>query len=105
VSIKAYAEHDWMRDSVRVLVGETNSEGVVTRVMTWFGQVETVEPGTASDPDAGLLLREDIARAVYEALAEHFGHNGHDTRALRKDYDAERGRVDKLIGHLIGGSR
>lgn len=48
----------------------------------------------------GLQLDEDEARAVYEALAEYFGGTGHDTRALRRDYDAERARVDKLIGHL-----
>ena len=42
---------------------------------------------------------------IYEALADYFGHSGHDTRALRKDYDAERARVDKLINNLIGGTR
>ena len=46
----------------------------------------------------------DNARAIYEALADYFGHAGHDIRALRKDYDAERARVDKLIHHAIGGA-
>lgn len=52
-----------------------------------------------------LHLDEDDARALYEALAGYFGHSGHDTRALRQDYDAERGRVDRLIAHLIGGAK
>lgn len=47
-----------------------------------------------------LHIRVEDARAIYEALADFFGHSGHDTRALRKDYDAERGRVDKLLAHL-----
>lgn len=44
-----------------------------------------------------LRLEEEDARAIYEALADYFGGSGHDTRALRKDYDAERARVDRLI--------
>lgn len=43
-----------------------------------------------------LQMSEDAARALYEALAERFGGTSHDTRALRRDYDAERARVDKL---------
>ena len=53
-----------------------------------------------SDSDAWLTLDEDDARAIYEALADWFGHSGHDTRTLRKDYEAERKRVDKFIEHL-----
>lgn len=54
------------------------------------------EPGDAD----WLRLQDEDARALYEALADYFGHAGHDTRALRKDYDAERGRVDGLIAYL-----
>lgn len=36
---------------------------------------------------------------LLDALARHFGGTG-DSRQLRKDYDAERGRVDKLIATL-----
>ena len=57
-----------------------------------------VEP---SDED-WLQLDDDYARAyVRGAGGTDFGHAGHDTRALRRDYDAERARVDKLIGHLV----
>jgi len=59
--------------------------------------------GAATEPSETdwLTLSDDDARALYEALADHFGHSGHDTRSLRKDYDAERKRVDDLIRHLI----
>lgn len=56
-------------------------------------------------PDDTLFLPEDEARALYEALAEYFGGTVVDARALRKDYDAERLRVDGMIRALIDGPR
>lgn len=44
---------------------------------------------------------EEILRALYEALAQHFGGTGHDTRALRSDYEHEKRRVDRMIDHLL----
>jgi hypothetical protein len=46
-----------------------------------------------------LRLREDLARALLTALLKHFD-GGEDTRNLRRDYDAERKRVDTFIAHL-----
>jgi hypothetical protein len=46
-----------------------------------------------------LVLEEDEARALLDALTRYY-HGAEDTRALRKDYDAERARVDKLTGTL-----
>jgi hypothetical protein len=45
------------------------------------------------------LLPSAVGRALLEALARHFGGTG-DVRQLRKDHDAERARVDKLLGVL-----
>jgi hypothetical protein len=49
--------------------------------------------------DATLKLEDDAARALLDGLMRHY-HGAEDTRALRKDYDAERGRVDKLTATL-----
>lgn len=71
------------------------------------GSVRTRLPEGGASPEIPegytdrLRLREDEARALYEALADYFGHAGHDTRSLRKDYDAERKRVDKFIDSLL----
>jgi hypothetical protein len=46
-----------------------------------------------------LRIPTDAARALYDALAQHFGGTS-NSKQLRADYDAERGRVDKLIGTL-----
>lgn len=48
-----------------------------------------------------LVLSVDDARAIYEALGEHFGHAGASAAALRKDYDAERRRVDTLTAAVL----
>ena len=56
------------------------------------------------DPNIGgqmptLQLPEDAARALLDALAAHFGGVS-EVQTLRKDYMAERARVDKLIDHM-----
>lgn len=108
MSSKAIAEKDWPRDLVRIAVRRDHS-GDVSEALVWGDTSVRVlsqnERAASPADDMWLDIREDDARAIYEALADHFGHNGHDTRALRRDYDAERGRVDKLIAHLTGGPR
>lgn len=100
---KAYAQTDLEMGGVRVAVIR---EGNSSRMALHFGRIE-VRPLTEQDAmttpldDTWLRLPEDDARAIYEALADHFGHAGHDIRALRRDHDAERRRVDKLIDALI----
>ncbi|MEW2383360.1 hypothetical protein AB0873_14895 [Micromonospora sp. NPDC047707] len=49
-----------------------------------------------------LRLPEPMARALLDALAKHFGGTS-DVLTLRKDYMAERARVDAFIAHLTGG--
>lgn len=109
MTTKAHAKFDPMRMGISLAVVRENPNGSV--VALWEDNPPRVAtlPGERVEPTPGysewLSLQEDEARAIYEALADYFGHAGHDTRALRKDYDAERGRVDKLIAHLTGGIR
>lgn len=97
------AEYDPARHGVRIALGETIDE-TRSRILRWTGHAENIErdPGTTLPDDAFLALDDEVARALHEALADYYGGTGHDTRALRADYDAERKRVDKLIEHLIG---
>lgn len=60
-----------------------------------FPRWEPIEPGDAVEPSFSLAL--DEAQALLAALHSHF-QGVDDQRALRADYDAERGRVDKLLG-------
>lgn len=103
---KAIVKDDWERDGIKVAI--LRDHGSVRELLTWtVGEIRVLDHESAERPEddfeSFLHIQEDDARALYEALADHFGHAGHDIRALRKDYDAERGRVDKFIAHLTGG--
>lgn len=52
------------------------------------------EPAVYHPP--ALRLPEDVARALLDALAAYFGGTS-EVQTLRKDYLAERARVDRLI--------
>jgi hypothetical protein len=50
--------------------------------------------------EPSLRLPDDVARAVMDELIRYY-HGSSDTLALRRDYDHERGRADKMIDALI----
>lgn len=54
----------------------------------------------AANTEPTLRLDDQMARALLDALTRHY-QGAEDTRALRRDYDAERARVDKLIDAAI----
>ena len=60
-------------------------------------RLEPVPVNAAVEPT--MILPDFMARALLDALTAHY-HGAEDTRALRRDYDAERARVDKLTGAL-----
>ena len=51
-----------------------------------------------------LQIGDSEARALLEALTRHYG-GADDTRALRRDYDDERKRVDALTTALVDVTR
>lgn len=59
------------------------------------GRWDPIEPGGMITPT--LRLGQEEAHALRIALNNHF-QGVDDDRALRADYTAERGRVDRLIG-------
>jgi hypothetical protein len=96
-------EERWQAGGVALHVGyEANG----TRTLlgkggdTWHTYDPTA-PVRLDDPyEPALILRESMAREVLRALTVHYG-GADDLRALRKDYEAERARVDKLIAAAI----
>lgn len=106
MTARAHAKFNPMHMGVSLAIAQEG--GTVQHVRMWETSPPyvTVDDGSAEvTPPVGysdwLQMSEDEARAIYEALADYFGHSGHDTRSLRKDYDAERARVDKLIDNLL----
>jgi hypothetical protein len=101
--IRAYVQENYTGFSVAVSVVMHPQEGsyetrprilrLGTRDRTQ-GWEEIPDPNGAIEPT--FTLGPDEARAVLDALTVHY-HGAEDTRALRRDYDHERGRVDGLI--------
>jgi hypothetical protein len=88
VSIVRHSDDDRVRQVMHfVRHGDGESGEVWTR---W----DDYEPGTAVPPT--FTLGHDEANALLAALHNHY-QGVDDQRKLRQDYDAERGRVDKLI--------
>lgn len=98
---KALVRAELERDGVSIAV-RNGRGGVIDFERTKALYPDEEKPQGADLPAKPLYLREDEARAVYEALGRYFGGDATSNQRLRQDYDAERGRVDKLIGHLIG---
>lgn len=62
---------------------------------------ERIDRDTTTTTQApSLRMDDDMARALLDALAAHYGGTS-DVQTLRKDYLAERARVDKLIDRLV----
>ena len=96
---KARIEYDLVCDGPKIAI--LRERGSRREVIQWGALsvkvIEEADHATVAPDESWLYLPEDDARALYEALTDYFGHGGHDTRALRKDYDAERARVDRLL--------
>jgi hypothetical protein len=92
-------QRDMLRRYVDIYLGEDNGNGGITAYLpNNTRKVVTEYDSTPIEPT--LSLHEASARALLQALLRHFD-GGEDTRSLRKDYDAERSRVDKLTDALI----
>lgn len=101
MSARAVVQDDWMRNGIKVAVVLRSSDHDHD-VIHWGAEVrrEPNTPAAEQDDSAWLRLDEDAGRALYEALARHYGGISVDAASLRKDYDAERKRVDTFISHL-----
>jgi hypothetical protein len=102
MTARAYVRPDILGRGANIVISPAED-----RVLVWHPLEirETSDQYREAARDEELFLPDDSARALYEALADFYGHAGHDIRSLRKDYDAERRRVDQFIGHLIKDGR
>jgi hypothetical protein len=99
LTAKALVRPDLERDGVTIAV-RTERGGILNFADVDIEWIESENPATQSEARP-LHLSEDSARAVYEALGRYFGGDVVNAVALRKDYDAERSRVDKMINNLM----
>jgi hypothetical protein len=109
VTIRGYIGNDWMGMSVNItLVLEDSAFGdrrIIRFIPPEEGRPSYWGRGYDPVPDGGesvpptLRLSMEEALAVEQALAEVRQGNS-EYRALRADYDAERKRVDSMIGTI-----
>lgn len=89
---------DPLRRYVGIHLGQLLPDNGLEVVSFGEGTVKRVPENESAGP-AGLKLRVDQGLALMQALNAYYG-GIEDARSLRKDYDAERARVDKLLAHL-----
>lgn len=95
---QAKVAEDWQNFGVRIM-WMRDLPGV--REVSDGKTVWTVtDNATAVAEDRTLHLNEDMARSLLAALLKHY-NGADDARMLRKDYDAERARVDKLTDAVM----
>ncbi|PZG12952.1 hypothetical protein C1I95_24735 [Micromonospora craterilacus] len=97
MTVRAVVTRDIL--GVAVQIGRQTSGG--TLMLRFTEDTAHLAEGRAW-PEPSLRMDEDVARALYDALAEHFGHAA-GGRQQRADFEHERGRVDRLIG-MVGGA-
>jgi hypothetical protein len=99
MTVKAHIEGNIMLQGIDVVL--YREEGDYTYV--WKPGGDTVHTYDRNNPvqpdDEPMRLRDDEARALLTALLRHY-EGGEDARSLRRDYDAERRRVDAFIDYL-----
>lgn len=102
MTLRAHIRDDWTYAGISIVFART-AEGQPTLV--WApGQpgAGEITDGRTEPTIEPLRLYDDEGRVLLAALLRHY-EGSDDTRALRKDYDAERARVDRLIGALLPG--
>jgi hypothetical protein len=104
--IRAYVSENVASFNVTVaLVNHPGEDGLTPPMLMRLGEHghsagwEVIEPGAVMRPT--LTLTDHEARAVLDGLIRHF-RGAEDARALRRDYDDERKRVDGLLATVSG---
>jgi hypothetical protein len=102
MTARARVDDDIMRDGVAIWLADGHpGQRLLAEAVDIRWQTVPAE-AVAVSPEPTLRLPDAVARALLDALTAHFG-GAPELQTLRKDYVAERARVDKMIDHLIGG--
>ncbi|MEU3452145.1 hypothetical protein ABZ671_00680 [Micromonospora sp. NPDC006766] len=83
-------------DGIAIQIGRRMGEGH-TQQLRFEQTADEVRPAGTDMPQASMKLTDDLAMALLDALADHYG-NTTGGRQQRADYEHERARVDRLIG-------
>lgn len=96
--LRAWIGDDLLRGGIRVVFAFQS--GHSRSVWAPGGPRMFVSTDDATEPDVEpCRMTDEEGRALLTALNRYY-EGGEDTRSLRRDYDAERKRVDTFIAHL-----
>lgn len=98
---RAYVSDDFARNGVSIFLAHDRGNGraLANPVELAWSEAAASEAAAGWVHDPTLRLPDDVARALLDALVAHYGGTS-EVQTLRKDYLAERARVDKMIDHL-----
>lgn len=95
--IRAHIIERFWQDEVDVFIADKQDGRVrYLRKDGWTRWIVGDEAIADGDITPAVTLPYDSGRALLQALVEHY-QGAEDTRALRRDYDAERKRVDHHV--------
>lgn len=92
------AHRGYARHALHVIIGRTIQDQRWESIVALSDNPEFRIVDALEEPP-GLFIPTEAARALYDALGQHYGGTS-DMRQLRADYNAERARVDKVLGVL-----
>lgn len=96
-------EPDIRVDGIALQIGRKAGDLGIEQLL--YGQPEReLHQPAVTWPRPSLTLPDDLGRALLDELAAYYGGVA-GGRQQRADYEHERARVDRLIGHLIGGTQ
>lgn len=93
------AHRGFHRDALHVIIGRTVQDQRWESIVALSDNPEFRIVDALEEPP-GLLIPTEAARALYDALGQHYGGTA-DARQARADLERERARTDKLITALI----
>lgn len=99
--IRVYIGESFFRDNLSVFIIRQFDDGGPRQILRMrdgqrlWEEIPPVDSAvSAQQEEPSFELPFDIGHAVLDALVRHY-QGAEDTRALRRDYDAERKRVDE----------
>jgi hypothetical protein len=100
---RAYVDHGIFGQRLKIYLATRVGSGDLY-VIHGDGSIRKYDPAEQMTTEPTQLptldVPDNLGRALLGALAAHYGGVS-EVRQLRKDYDAERARVDRLIGNLV----
>lgn len=101
----AYAERTWHKPGVALHIGREIAPGQqqVVHGDLLVSTVDVPEGQMVSGSDYPVVLDEETAKAVYQALHRLYGHENPDGRiaALEEALQVERGRVNAFLQTML----